>query len=161
MIYAMQLLIENIKKYIRLNPEEESVIKNWFVELNLNPGDYLLREGNVCRHVSFIEQGLLRYFFTDDGNEKTIYFNREDEFVCNYQSFLPKTSSDISIQAVEKTKLYVISYENLQKFYSTIKEGERFGRLAIEFDSGRSLQPSAQDVDGLQRHSCGWPPPRP
>jgi len=61
-----------------------------------------------------------------------MFFSRENEFVCNYPSFLPQIPSDKNIQATEETTLYIISYENLQRFYRELKEGEKFGRLAIE-----------------------------
>src|SRR5258708_7661683 len=41
-------------------------------------------------------------------------------------------SSETGIQALEETTLYLISYDNLQRLYADVKEGERFGRLAIE-----------------------------
>jgi CRP-like cAMP-binding protein len=84
----MDALIKTVKHFIRITSEEEVVIGNLFMESRLKPGEYFLEEGKVCRSVAFIEKGLLRYFVTQDGNEKTIYFNKENEFACNYSSFL-------------------------------------------------------------------------
>jgi CRP-like cAMP-binding protein len=128
----MESLIQTIKKYIPLSPEEENTIGELFTELSLSSGNYFLEEGKICRHIAFIHKGLMRYFINNDGNERTMYFSRENEFVCNYLSFLPQTPSDKSIQALEDTRIYIISYENLQRFYKEIKEGQQFGRLAIE-----------------------------
>jgi len=128
----MESLIKTIKQFIRISSEEEIIISNLFTESHLKPGEYFLEEGKICRSVAFIEKGLLRYFVTQDGNEKTHYFNKENEFACNYSSFLPGTPSDTAIQALEETTLYLISYDNLQRLYADVKEGERFGRLAIE-----------------------------
>jgi len=129
----MESLIRTIKTYISLTPEEEDIVSSLFTPLQLAPGAYFLEEGKICRHVAFIHKGLLRYYINDNGVERTMYFNRENEFVCNYPSFLPQIPSDKSIQAVEETELYLISYENLQRFYKEIKEGEKFGRVAIEY----------------------------
>jgi CRP-like cAMP-binding protein len=128
----MDALIKTVKHFIRISSEEETIISDLFAESHLKPGEYFLEEGKVCRSVAFIEKGLLRYFVTQDGNEKTIYFNKENEFACNYSSFLPGKPSDTSIQALEETTLSLISYDNLQRLYADVKEGERFGRLAIE-----------------------------
>ena len=122
----------NIKRLIRLSPEEEELVGRLFTEVVLQPGEYFLEEGKICRQVGFIVQGLLRYFVTQDGVEKTFYFSREEEWVCNYRSFLPMQASDTSIQALEETRLCVISYDGLQRIYRDVAEGERFGRLAIE-----------------------------
>jgi len=128
----MNALIKAVKYFIRISSEEEAIISDLFTESHLKPGEYFLEEGKICRSVAFIEKGLLRYFVTQDGNEKTHYFNKENEFSCNYSSFLPGTPSDTAIQALEETTLYLISYDNLQRLYADLKEGERFGRLAIE-----------------------------
>jgi len=117
---------------IRLSSEEEELVSRLFTESVLKAGDYFLEEGKICRSVAFIEKGLLRYFVTQDGVEKTIYFSREGEWVCNYRSFLPVVPSDTSIQALEETVLWVVSYDGLQRFYREVAGGERFGRLAIE-----------------------------
>ena len=128
----MESLIKAVKQFIRITSEEEAIISNLFTESRLKPGGYFLEEGKICRSVAFIEKGLLRYFVTQDGNEKTISFNKENEFACNYKSFLPAKPSDTSIQALEETTLYLISYDNLQRLYADVKEGERLGRMAIE-----------------------------
>jgi CRP-like cAMP-binding protein len=128
----MNTLIQVIKSLIPLSIDDENELKLLFTPLSLKSGDYFLETGKICRYVGFIEKGLLRYFINDDGSEKTIYFSKENEFVCNYQSLIPRKASDTSIQALEDSVLHVISYENLQEMYSNIKGGERFGRLAIE-----------------------------
>jgi CRP-like cAMP-binding protein len=128
----MNALIQVINHLIHLNKDEEEIIKTLFTPLHLRSGEYFLEEGKVCKHVGFIESGLVRYFLIDDGAEKTVYFSKENEFVSNYQSFLPKKPSNTNIQAIEETYMYFISYDNLQRLYEKIKGGERFGRLAIE-----------------------------
>jgi len=129
----MEALIQAIQNYITISPEEEIIISQLFSPLDLKAGEFLLEEGKVCRHVAFIREGLVRYYINDDGNERTIYFNKEHEFVCNYMSFIPQVVSDRYIQALEDTRLFIISYEKLQNLYAAIRQGERFGRLAIEY----------------------------
>ena len=59
-------------------------------------------------------------------------FAKENEFVCNFDSFIRKTASQKNIIALEPTELLVISWDNLQKLYKTLSNGEKFGRLLIE-----------------------------
>lgn len=128
----MSQLINTIKHLINISEDEESILKSLFKPLALKAGDFFVEEGQVCRYVGFIEKGLVRYYVTDDGNHKTLYFNKEDEFVSNYQSFIPRKPSNTNIQAIEDTRLQVISFENLQRLYATVREGEKLGRLGIE-----------------------------
>ena len=128
----MSLLIPTIRNLVQISQYEEIILADLFKPLTLKSGEYFLEEGQLCRYVGFIESGLVRYHMNDNGVQKTLYFNKEGEFVSNYQSFLPRESSNTSIQAIEDTTLQVISYDNLQKLYSAVSEGEKLGRLAIE-----------------------------
>jgi CRP-like cAMP-binding protein len=128
----MHRLITTIKNLIKISTDEETMLTGLFKPLELKAGEYFLEEGKLCRYVGFIEEGLMRYHMNDNGNQKTLYFSNEGEFVCNYQSFLPRLPSNTSIQAIEDTTLQVISYPDLQRMYSEVSDGEKLGRLAIE-----------------------------
>lgn len=125
-------LISAIKKTVNVNLNEEEIILTLFNLKVYQKGELFLKEGEVCRQVGFIEKGLVRYYINDDGEEKTYGFGKENEFTCNYESFVPQTPSSQIIQAMEDSKIWVISYDNLQEFYKKIQEGERFGRIVIE-----------------------------
>lgn len=128
----MSRLIVTIRSLIHITAEEETLIQGLFKSLELESGAYFLEEGQLRRYVGFVETGLLRYHMNHDGTEKTLFFSSEGEFVSNYQSFLPREPSNTSIQAIEDCLLQVISYDDLQKLYAGVNEGEKLGRLAIE-----------------------------
>jgi CRP-like cAMP-binding protein len=126
------LLIENIRTYIPLSAADENAIERLFYKREVQKEEYFLKEGEVCKYLFFIEKGLVRYYLSNEGEEQTNYFNKEGEWVCDYPSFLPKTASKVNIQTLEDTTVWVISYDDLQRFYRDVTHGERFGRLAIE-----------------------------
>ncbi|WP_345230849.1 Crp/Fnr family transcriptional regulator [Olivibacter ginsenosidimutans] len=128
----MEPLINKIKSYVTLTSEDEIIIRTLFQKKELKKGEHLLKAGNVCRHVIFIETGLVRYYVNNDGVEETTYFNKENEFVCDNMSFLTQIPSYINIQALEDSTIWMISYDNIQRFYKEVTTGDRFGRLAIE-----------------------------
>jgi len=127
----MDLLLDTIKHYIPLSPDDEAVVRSLFRKQQLKKRDYLLQAGDVCKSIFFIDTGLVRYYATIDGEEKTSYFSDAGEFVCNYASFLPQEPSMVNIQALEASIIYSISHANMEVFYAQVKQGERFGRLAI------------------------------
>lgn len=124
-------LIISIKSIIDLTPKEVDCINQLFRKKELKKGDFFLAEGQVCKQVGFIVKGLIRYYINDDGDEKTYSFAQENDFVCNYESFLPQTPSTKIIQALEDCEMLLISFSDLQIFYKSIAQGERFGRLII------------------------------
>ena len=128
----MDLLLKAIRHYIPLSSDDEAIIRSLFRVEKLQKGQHLLQAGNICRNIFFIEEGLVRYYSVIDGEEKTSYFNKEGEFVCDYASFLPQRPSTINIQALEACTIYFISHSNLQLLYEQVKYGDRFGRMALE-----------------------------
>ena len=129
----MESLLYSIKNLITLSPAETTIVTSLFKEKKYKKGDFFLAEGKICNQVGFVVRGLLRYYINHDGEEKTYAFSQENNFVCNYESFLPQSPSSKIIQALEDCDLLVISHADLQTLYSKVREGERFGRLAIEF----------------------------
>ncbi|MBT2622671.1 MULTISPECIES: Crp/Fnr family transcriptional regulator [Chryseobacterium] len=125
-------LLLAIQSTIKISSDEEEIIQDLFKLKEYKKGDFFLKEGEVCKYVGFIKNGIVRYYINDDGEEKTYGFSKENEFTCNYESFVPQTPSNQIIQALEDTEIWTISYENLQKFYEEIELGERFGRIVIE-----------------------------
>ena len=125
-------LLNSIQNLIKLSPEEMDIVTSLFKEKSYKKGDVFLEEGRICKHVGFVAKGLMRFYINHDGEEKTYGFSKENDYVCNYESFLPQKPSTKIIQALEDSLLFVISHDDLQILYASISEGERFGRIAIE-----------------------------
>lgn len=125
-------LLDSIENLITLSTAERDVVGSLFKEKTYKNGEFFLEEGRICKQVGFVVKGLMRYYINHDGEEKTYDFSQENNYVCNYESFLPQQPSSKIIQALEDTDLLVISHTDLQILYANVREGERFGRIAIE-----------------------------
>ncbi|KRT13739.1 Crp/Fnr family transcriptional regulator [Pedobacter ginsenosidimutans] len=128
----MEELILFIQSIIDLDSEETYSIQKLFKPKSLKKGDFFLAEGQVSKHIGFLVKGVMRYYINHDGEDKTYEFAKENEFIGNYESFLPKAPSVKNIQALEDSEIFQISYEDLQLFYRSVRQGERFGRIVIE-----------------------------
>lgn len=133
-------LINTIQSIIDLDPKEIDCIKLLWKEKSIKKGDLFLAEGQICKQVGFIVNGLMRYYINHDGEDKTYAFARENNFICNNESFIPQTPSTKIIQALEDCEILQISYEDLQSFYKSVTQAERFGRLVIEQVFIKTLQ---------------------
>ncbi|PSL47541.1 CRP-like cAMP-binding protein [Chitinophaga niastensis] len=127
-----QQLLNSIQYLIKLSEQEADFLVSLFKRVTLKKGEYFLREGKVSTEVAFIEKGLIRYLMNHNGEEINYYFSKEDEWTGNYESMLSRKPSTKSIVALETTVLWILSAENLQKIYTSIREGDRMGRLIIE-----------------------------
>lgn len=133
-------LLSKIQSIVDLSPEEIDLIKMLFRPKLLKKSDFFLAEGQVCKQVGFLVKGLMRYYINSDGEDRTYEFAQENDFICNYESFIPKTASTKIIQALEDCEIWQISYEDLQILYKSVRQGERLGRLVIEEVFIRTLQ---------------------
>jgi len=125
-------LLDNIENLITLSTAERDVVGSLSKEKTYKKGEFFLEEGRICKQVGYVVKGLMRYYINHDGEEKTYDFSQENNYVCNYESFIPQEPSSKVIQALEDTDLLVISHTDLQLLYANVREGERFGRIAIE-----------------------------
>ena len=117
---------------VTLSENEESLLRELFTEKQNRKNDFFLQEGKVCREIGFINAGLAKYFINKNGEELIYDFASEGNFICNYESFLDRSSSLKNIQFIEDTSWLSLSYDNLQVFYQKIQQGEKFGRLVCE-----------------------------
>ncbi|QRQ99780.1 Crp/Fnr family transcriptional regulator [Dyadobacter sandarakinus] len=125
-------LLETVRQFVPLTETDVKLIGSLFHRTVLQKSDYFVQPGQVCHQVGFIHSGLVRYFVNQDGDEKIYDFGLENDFVCDYESFLPQTPCRRAIQAIEETTLWVISWADLQRLFAGLTHGERFGRVAIE-----------------------------
>ncbi|PQA55040.1 Crp/Fnr family transcriptional regulator [Siphonobacter curvatus] len=125
-------LIQTILQTVPLTEADRTLIGTLFQPWSLKKGDYFVQQGQVCPCVGFIDRGLLRYFVNQDGDEKIYSFGLENDFVCDYESFLSQRPCRRAIQAIEDTSLIIISPANLQRLFTELTHGERFGRIVTE-----------------------------
>lgn len=128
----MEQLIKNIQAYSPLSNNAQEALHNCFEKLVLPKNDFLIKEGKVCRHLYFLEQGALRGYYLLDGKEITQWFAFENDFATSFQSFVTEGPSIENIQLLEGTVLWSISKKKLTSLFNQYHEIERLVRMAYE-----------------------------
>ena len=93
---------------------------------------FLLQAGQVCKHIYFIETGLVRCFYPKRGSEICTWFMKEGDVIISVESFFLQKQSYEYIQALEETVVYGISYSELQFIYQHFPEFNVVGRVLTE-----------------------------
>ena len=128
-----ELLFQKVKEKVSLTPEEEEICKSLFIPKKLRKRQYLLQEGDVCRHTAFIEKGTLRVYTVDEkGGEHIIQFGIEGWWVGDLYSFLTKEPSTYNIEALEDSELLLLSQSASEELVHKVPKFERYQRLLIE-----------------------------
>ena len=55
-----EVFFTHVKEKVLLLKEEETIIKKYFTPKILRKKQYLLQDGDICKYLSFVENGLLR-----------------------------------------------------------------------------------------------------
>jgi len=95
-------------------------------------GQNILREGQICKAVFFVEKGYLRTFIVKDGIEINTDFVFENNFTTNLKSLRLSIPSDTIIQAGENATIYEFNKNRLLELYKQSPEIESFGRKLLE-----------------------------
>jgi len=129
-------LIKILSQFANLDENESQLIKSSFKPYSLSRGEYFLKEGEVNKHIGFLDKGLVRYFVYKDGEESTFEFTKEGEFIGDYQSFRNASVSKQNIQAIEDCELLIIDFPKIQNIYNKAENGNLIGRqiIAHRFD---------------------------
>ncbi|MDQ0065609.1 Crp/Fnr family transcriptional regulator [Chryseobacterium lathyri] len=130
----METLIKNILQHVRLSPEEIIIFKNFWTEKTLKKGEFLLRNGEICRYDSYIVSGVLKAFCinSENGNEEILFLAIDHWWATDISSFSKQKASIYNIQAVENTSLLQISHQSFQKMLQEIPSLERYFRIILE-----------------------------
>ncbi len=99
-------------------PEEDLVlIPKYFSPKKVEKNEILVHAGEICQHLYFINQGILRtYHYNSNGTEFTRLIRFENQFCTNLLSFTGHTPCVAHIQALEKGEVLCITHHDFQEF---------------------------------------------
>jgi len=127
------LLITNISKHISLTAEEIDFFTSLLKARFLASGEFLLREGDICKYESFVTKGCLKTYYVDEnGFEHIIDFSIEEWWADDLYSLLTQTASKSNIKAIENTDILQIGKTDLELLYQKIPKFERFFRILFQ-----------------------------
>lgn len=118
-----------------IHPVSEEIIsfinKNTF-SLNIPKGHFLVRTGEVCRHLYLIRKGVIRAFIVDEAKEITTWISAENDIVSSIRGFNQQLPSKENVQAIEDCALVCGEYETLQHLYQNYPEMNVVARKILE-----------------------------
>ncbi|MBI9077897.1 MAG: Crp/Fnr family transcriptional regulator [Desulfatibacillum sp.] len=111
-----RIIFETLSQYGKIPiPEWEkacSLLKTRHVAKN----EYIIRQGDKPDSMAFILSGIFRVFCnTEDGDEKTLSFRTQGQFLAAYSPFLENRNTWYSIQALESGFLAHLFLEDYNK----------------------------------------------
>lgn len=94
-------------------------------------GDALLKTGDVCRHVFYIEEGLAKTWFSKDYKEFIMRFFPEGAMFTVLDSYVLERPSHYAVTALEATTVSCISHNDLKGLCKEHHSVETFFRKLV------------------------------
>lgn len=128
-----QAFFDYIAKYVELTEAEIAFLLDRIQVRRYLKGQYVLQQGDICKHECFILSGCTKMFHLDNnGHEHVVMFSIEDWWTSDMGSFITQTPSDFSVQCIEKTSMVQISNAVIEDLFLEIPKLERFFRKIVE-----------------------------
>ena len=128
-----EVLESKINEVITLTPDEFEYCKTLFIPKKLRKRQYMQQEGDVSRHVAFIEKGTMRSYTVDEkGADHILQFGLEGWWMGDLASFLSGEPSVFNIDALEESELLLLTKASWDLLLEKIPKFERYFRILIQ-----------------------------
>jgi CRP-like cAMP-binding protein len=121
-----------LNKFIPLSLDEyNELILPCTIKRYFDKKSVITTAGEVENYINFIDSGLMRKYYKKANEEVNTQISYEGHIIHSQESFHSRTPSEYSIETIEPTELTSITYECLEKMYSSSEKMQRLGRLVI------------------------------
>ncbi|SDD57112.1 Crp/Fnr family transcriptional regulator [Niabella drilacis] len=156
----MDRLLHYFRSLVPFSDESWHRLQPALSKAHFEKGAPLLKEGQACRALYFIEKGYCRTYYQADGLEKNTGFFFENDMVTNISSFGSGQPSAYFIAAGEPLDVIVFDRSLLQVASKTSPEIEALGRSCIRLFAARQedfasifqLYTAKNRLEYLERH---------
>ncbi len=127
-----ELFFRQMNEKAGLTKEEEEIVRTYLTPKKIRKKQYLLQEGDVCRHIAFVEKGMLRaYTIGEKGTERIIQFAMEGWTISDLYSFLTSEPATYAIEAIEDSELVLISQQANTELLEKLPRYETYLRILL------------------------------
>jgi len=129
-----------------LSTESRTALLKHISQKDISKGDYVLKHGEICKHIYYVNKGFVRIFYFKNGKNITEWFANEKQYFFSITSYFNETPSNLVIEAIEDSEIILLSKTGLEKLR---KINIEIANLMIEFFSG-SLIHSQKRMESMQ-----------
>jgi CRP-like cAMP-binding protein len=118
----ISLLTAVLSNFFPINRSIEEYLSKHVQPCFFKKGELLLKQGDICLHVYFIQKGLIRGFFKEGKKDITTWITAEYEMVTSIAGLTKREPTEENIQAIEDCNLLAISFADLENMYLLFPE---------------------------------------
>ncbi|MTG99476.1 MULTISPECIES: Crp/Fnr family transcriptional regulator [Myroides] len=127
------ILIQHIQEKVQLTADEAVRLQDYFTSKKLRKRQYLLQEGEVCKYMTFVVQGVLKSYVIDErGIENINFIGWEGWWMADSYSFFTGEKGVLNIDAIEDVELLLISKEQYDQLMIDMPVMSNYFRILYE-----------------------------
>ena len=128
-----QALIDYFNRILPLDEQEIAFVHKVYTERRIKRRQFILQEGDVSKHGSFIVEGCFRTYLVDsNGKEHNLQFAIENWWIGDIGSFYTDTSSKLNIEALENSIILQIKKVDQLKLFTDYPKFNQIFRVLAE-----------------------------
>lgn len=106
---------ELARKYSTMIHEELDVLESVLVPMKFSKGEIILREGEVCRNIYYVERGLIRQFYFKNGKQITEHLGVDRTIFMCIESLFHEEPTHLQVEALEASYIYALPKHRLEQ----------------------------------------------
>ncbi|WP_158860072.1 Crp/Fnr family transcriptional regulator [Lunatibacter salilacus] len=113
----LNMLVKIFVKFDGLDEDSIDQFLDIAILKDFKKGELLVREGEVCDKLFFVEQGLVRSFYHKEVKDVTISFSLAGEFITSMSGFITQKPTYENIEALEDCVVLEFGKEKLNELF--------------------------------------------
>ena len=120
-------------RFPEMTQEGRLLLENILISKEVQKGELILNEGDVCHDIIFVGKGMLRQFYYKNGKDVTEHFSYEGCTVMCIESLLKQEPTRLMVEALETSTIYLLPYHMLLNLIERSAEINLFYRRILEY----------------------------
>lgn len=118
---------------ICLTDDEAEAFTQRLTIRHLGARGFYIKSGELQNNIGYVVSGLLRVFYIgENGNETTVNFINEGDYISHYAALLENKPSRFNFQCLEPTTVIDIPYSHIIKYSRKFHCVEHYMRMVVE-----------------------------
>ena len=105
---------ELARKYSTMTHEELDTLESILVPMKFAKGEMILKDGEICENIYYIDKGLVRQFYFKNGKEVTEHLGEDRTIFMCIESLFREIPSHLHVEALEPSMVYALPKHRLE-----------------------------------------------
>ena len=106
---------ELARRYSTMTHDELDALESILVPMKFAKGEMILKEGDICKNIYFIDHGLIRQYYHKKGKEVTEHLGEDHTIFMCIESLFKEEPTRLQVEALEQTVVYAMPKQKLEQ----------------------------------------------